>query len=91
MKNNPYLIYLSYTFFTIYFVAEYIMNSLISLPMLGMILLMFPKVLWSFDNDLKNNDTFKIFNKVCDYAGKGIIILFVLQVIYKISKINGYL
>ena len=67
------------------------MNSLISLPMLGMILLMFPKVLWSFNNDLKNNDTFKIFDKVCDYTGKGIIILFALQVLYKISKINGYL
>ena len=53
--------------------------------------MLIPKTIYLFKKDLKNNSTFSLFDKTFDYTGKGIIIFFALQVIYKLCKLNGYL
>ena len=91
LKTNKYLSLFVVVFFSIFIIVEYRQEGQIPLAFLGVLLMFLPKTLHLFNNDLKNNKSFSLFSKTFDYTGKGIIILFAIQVIYKLCKLNGYL
>jgi len=91
VRDNKYFCLSLVVFFIIFLIVEYNQGDGIHLGFLGILLMLIPKTIYLFKKDLKNNSTFSLFDKTFDYTGKGIIIFFALQVIYKLCKLNGYL
>jgi len=91
LSNNKYVSLFVIVFFAIFIIIEYNQGDEIPLAFLGLLLMFIPKTIYLFNKNLKNNNLFSLFHKTSDYAGKGIIIFFAFQVIYKLCKLNGYL
>jgi len=91
LSNNKYICLFVVVFFAIFITVEYNQGDEIPLSFLGVLLMFIPKTIYLFNQDLKNNNLFSLFHKTFDYAGKGVIVFFAFQVIYKLCKLNGYL
>tara|TARA_Y100000590_G_C15723797_1_gene1014438 strand:- start:2674 stop:2970 length:297 start_codon:yes stop_codon:yes gene_type:complete len=91
ISNNKYYSLFVVVFFTIFIIVEYNQGDEIPFAFLGLLLMFIPKTMYLFNKDLKNNNLFSLFHKTFDYAGKGVIIFFAIQVVYKLCKLNGYL
>ena len=91
LSKNKYFSLFVTLFFTIFIIVEYNQGDEIPLAFLGLLLMFIPQTIQLFNEDLKNNSMFSLFHKTFDYAGKGVIVFFAIQVIYKLCKLNGYL
>tara|TARA_Y100001970_G_scaffold243470_1_gene308782 strand:- start:240 stop:536 length:297 start_codon:yes stop_codon:yes gene_type:complete len=91
LRSNKYFCLIVLVFFIVFLIVEYNQGDEMNLGFLGILLMFIPKTIYLFNKDLKSNSMFSLFDKTFDYAGKGVIVLFVLQVIYKLCKLNGYL
>ena len=91
LSKNKYFSLFVVSFFTGFIIVEYSQGDDIPLAFLGVLLMLIPQTMHLFNEDLKNNQLFSLFHKTFDYAGKGVIVFFAIQVIYKLCKLNGYL
>ena len=89
-KNKYFSLFIT-VFFIIFIIVEYNQGDDIPLAFLGVLLMIIPQTIYLFNTALENNKSFSLVRKVLDYTGKGVIIFFVFQVIYKLCKLNGYL
>ena len=89
-KNKYFSLFIT-VFFIIFIIVEYNQGDEIPLAFLGVLLMLIPQTMHLFNEGLKSNKLFSLFHKTFDYAGKGVIVFFAFQVIYKLCKLNGYL
>ena len=86
MKNKKYLTLLVTLLLIILIILRPEEKNIYSiLPMLGIVLMLFPSNLKLLFSKYENISYSKILDKIFDYSGKGLIIISVLRLLYKLS------